>query len=169
MHPIKKAVCEEILSLLKHHDSTVRKNTISSLRRPRFIYSRVEKAQIDYFIDNNQEFLNKLIDQLCQLVTDLSPEVQEAALTTLTVFHGYRLVNKMVQLKREKIVESTTALLQERNVSAEVLISAAKLLQKYKACESHKILEHALTQFQKTNPPNPKVERVVVQAVKSLQ
>lgn len=169
MHPIKQAVCEEILNLLNDYDSTVRKDTINSLRRPRYFYSRVEKAQIDYFIDQNDEFLRKLIDRLCQLITDISPEVQKAALTTLTVFQNYRWVNKMVRSKRNEVIMSTTDLLREKDLKAEVIISAAKLLMKYKASGSYKALEEALNKFQETNSPNVKVERIVTKAIKSLQ
>jgi hypothetical protein len=39
LHPVKKAVCEEILNLLNATDSTIRKDTVTSLRRPRYFYS----------------------------------------------------------------------------------------------------------------------------------
>lgn len=168
MHPVKKAVCEEILSLLNATDSTIRKDTATSLRRPRFFYSRAERAQIDYFIDKNEDYLFRLVDRLCHLITDISPEVQTATLKTLKVLKSYRQVNKVLELKRTAIINSTIDLLRENEIQEEVLIAAARLLSTYKAVESRNTLEEALIKYKKKNDQDLKAIRTVTKILKSL-
>jgi hypothetical protein len=169
LHPIKKAVCEEILGMLSNSDYTVRKETINSLRKPRYFFSRTERAQIDYFVDKNEEWLNKLITRLCQLITDISPEVQKATLLTLAVIKKYPGVNKIIKKRREEIISSTTNLLMEDNLKPEVLIHAAKLLSLYKAVESKMILEEAFNKFLNNDQADTKVSKAVSKSLKSLQ
>lgn len=169
LHPVKKAVCEEILNLLNATDSTIRKDTVTSLRRQRYFYSRAERAQIDYFIDKNDEYLLRLVDSLCLLITDISPEVQKATLKTLTVLKRYRKVNKVLELKRAEIVNSIMELLREKEIEEEVFIAAAKLLSTYKAVESRNALEEALVKFKEKNDPDClKAVRTVTKILKSL-
>ena len=169
MHPVKKAVCEEILNLLNSHDSAVRKATANSLRKPRYFFSRTERAQIDYFIDKNNEYLDMLIARLCQLISDISPEVQKATLITLGVFKKYRGVTKTAEGKRHEIIKHATDLIKEGNLRGEVLIQAAELLVIYKARESKTALENAYKELKDNYASNAKkVESAVLKSIKLL-
>lgn len=169
MHPIKKAVCEEIMSMLNSPDYTIRKDTVNSLRKPRYFFSRSEKAQIDYFVDKNDEWLNKLISRLCQLITDISPEVQKATLLTLSTIKKCPGVSKTIENRRKEIINCTNKLLMKDHLQGEVLLQAAKLLALYKAVESEKALEEAFTKFKDNHPEEIKVGKAVSKSIKFLR
>lgn len=173
MHPIKKAVCTEIISLLNHPDAAIRKETIIALRKPRFLYSKSERCQIDYFKDSF-EWLCKLIDQLCQLVEDIDPKVQEAALATLTTFAhpSYRgNVKKAINYKRDLIIKSTIELLTKKQISEKVLVSGAKLLVEFQVVGSGNVLEKALAYYKNNNNNTKKLnaEKFLVKSIRLLQ